>query len=140
MKRSILVSLLICLVFLIQSVALAQDAVEWTGTLVIAKTDEPNSIDPHVHDGWYSARAQSAVYETLVDMTWDPDTQQVVFQPLLAQSWEISDDGLVYTFHLQEGIAFHDGTPFTSESVKVTFERNLALGMRASWQVRPIST
>lgn len=139
MKRIAFVSMIICLAFILQGVAFAQDGVEWTGALVIAKTDEPNSIDPHVHDGWYSVRAQSAVYETLVDMRWDPDAQELVFDPLLAKSWDISDDGLTYTFHLQEGVTFHDGTPFTSESVKVTFERNQALGMRASWQVRPIS-
>ena len=113
---------------------------EWTGSLVIAKSDEPNSIDPHVHDGWYSVRAHSAVYETLVDMVWNPDTEQIDLMPLLATDWEVSDDGLVYTFNLQEGVQFHDGTPFTSESVKATFERNQALGMRASWQVAPIET
>lgn len=113
---------------------------QWTGTLVIAKTDEPNSIDPHVHDGWYSVRAQSPVYETLVDMRWDPEREELELRPLLAESWEISDDGLTYTFHLREGVTFHDGTPFTSESVKATFERNQALGMRASWQVQPIES
>lgn len=98
--------------------------VEWTGSLVIAKSDEPTSIDPQVHDGWYSVRAQSPVYETLVDMYWDPDAGEVVLGPLLAESWEISDDGLTYTFHLREDVQFHDGTPFTSKSVRTTFERN----------------
>ncbi len=113
---------------------------QFTGTLVIAKTDEPNSIDPHVHDGWYSVRAQSPVYETLVDMSWDPDKKELVFAPLLAERWTISPDLRTYTFNLRKGIKFHDGTPFTAEDVKATFERNRALGMRASWQVEPIET
>jgi peptide/nickel transport system substrate-binding protein len=111
-----------------------------SGTLVIAKSDEPNSIDPHVHDGWYSVRAHSAVYETMVDMTWDAQKKEVELKPLLAESWDISSDRLKYTFKLRKGVKFHDSTPFTSESVKATFERNKALGMRASWQVAPINT
>lgn len=114
--------------------------VEWTGSLVIAKTDEPNSIDPHVHDGWYSVRTHSAVYETLVEMVWDPENEELTIEPLLAEDWEVSDDNLTYTFYLREGITFQDGTPFTSESVKATFERNAELGMRASWQVEPIES
>jgi len=43
--------------------------------------------------------------------------------PDLAESWEISDDGMVYTFHLREGVTFHDGTPFTAGDVVATFNR-----------------
>ncbi|HBY94158.1 MAG TPA: hypothetical protein DEP84_09385 [Chloroflexi bacterium] len=71
-------------------------------------------------------------------MTWDPDKKEVVFNPLLATDWDISPDRLTYTFHLRKGVKFHDGTPLTAEAVKVTFERNKALGMRASWQVNAI--
>lgn len=40
----------------------------------------------------------------------------------LAERWEISDDGLTYTFHIREGVTWHDGTPFTSADVKWSFE------------------
>ena len=43
--------------------------------------------------------------------------------PDLAQSWEVSDDGLVYTFHLREGVTFHDGTAFSAADVIATFGR-----------------
>lgn len=43
-------------------------------------------------------------------------------QPYLAESYEVSEDGLQYTFHLREGITFHDGSPFTAEDAKYTFE------------------
>lgn len=43
--------------------------------------------------------------------------------PDLAQSWEISADGLTYTFNLREGVTFHDGTPFSSADVVATFSR-----------------
>jgi len=45
--------------------------------------------------------------------------------PHLAKSWEISKDGLTYTFKLQEGVKFHDGKPFDAAAVKATFERVL---------------
>lgn len=44
------------------------------------------------------------------------------FRPLLAESWEISEDGKIYTFHLRKGIRFHDCAPFDSKAVKYAFE------------------
>ncbi len=44
-------------------------------------------------------------------------------KPALAHDWEVSEDGLKYTFYLEEGVTFHDGTPFNAEAVKVNFER-----------------
>ncbi len=49
-------------------------------------------------------------------------------QPGLASSWTISEDGLNYTFALEDGVTFHDGTSFDAEDVKFTFERILAEG------------
>lgn len=43
-------------------------------------------------------------------------------QPALAESWEIADNGMSYTFHLREGVTFHDGSAFTAEDVKYTFD------------------
>ncbi len=43
--------------------------------------------------------------------------------PELAKSWEISDDGLIYTFHLVEGVTFHNGRPMVAEDVVYSFER-----------------
>jgi peptide/nickel transport system substrate-binding protein len=43
--------------------------------------------------------------------------------PALAESWDISDDGLVYTFHLHDGVTFHDGTTFNAEDVKFSLDR-----------------
>jgi len=48
-------------------------------------------------------------------------------KPELAKSWEISDDGLSYTFYLREGVLFHDGSELTAEDVKFTVDRMLAL-------------
>lgn len=60
----------------------------------------------------------NAVYDYLVDV--DENNQ---IQPRIAEKWEVSDDGLTYTFSLAEGIRFHDGSPLTSEDVVWTFNR-----------------
>jgi len=46
-----------------------------------------------------------------------------VVAPDLARSWEVSGDGLTYTFHLRDGVKFHDGTPFSADDVKATYDR-----------------
>ncbi len=61
------------------------------------------------------------IYETLV--VEDADLK---IQPLLAESWEVSEDGKVWTFHLRTGIKFHDDTPFDASAVKFSFEYNPA--------------
>ena len=53
------------------------------------------------------------IYETLVNF----GERDVTIQPGLAKSWEASEDGLTYTFQLQEGVKFHDGTDFNAEAV-----------------------
>lgn len=59
-------------------------------------------------------------YETLT--TYDPRAENPI-QPLLATSWESNEDGTEWTFHLREGVTFHDGTPFNAEAVKYSIER-----------------
>ena len=52
------------------------------------------------------------------------DEEQVAV-PALAEDWDISEDGLTYTFYLREGVTFHDGSEFTSADVKYTFDEIL---------------
>jgi len=58
------------------------------------------------------------VYEGLVKLDNDGN-----ILPLLAKSWTVSDDGLVYDFTLNEGVTFSDGSPFTADTVKFSLER-----------------
>jgi ABC-type transport system substrate-binding protein len=53
----------------------------------------------------------------------DPRDSGKSIVPDLAHSWEIAKDGKTYTFHLRQGVQFHDGTDFTSADVKATFDR-----------------
>lgn len=70
-----------------------------------------------VTDSW-GAMAILNVHDPLVRLD-----EYGKLQPALAKSWEISEDGLRYTFYLQENVTFHDGTKFTAADVKYTLER-----------------
>ena len=64
------------------------------------------------------------IYDRLVEVKVAEDgTSSIV--PSLAESWEISPDGLEYTFHLAQGVKFHNGNDFTAEDVRYTFNRML---------------
>lgn len=78
--------------------------------LVYASSKDINDMNPHLYTG--SMPAQGMVYESLVENT------ESGIKPLLAESWEISEDGKVYTFHLRKDVKFHDGEPFNAEAVK----------------------
>ena len=64
------------------------------------------------------------VYDSLVK--YDENYNAV---PDLAKEWSVSDDGLTWTFKLQEGVKWHDGQPFTSADVKFTYELMLNTGL-----------
>lgn len=53
--------------------------------------------------------------------------------PWLAESWDVSEDGLTYTFHLKKGVLFHDGTELTAEDVTFSMDRMLGINMGFSW-------
>lgn len=86
--------------------------------LIILRASDATSLDPHFITDIPSANIiHGKVYETLI--AFDKDRN---FQPLLAKSWEQVDD-TTWTFELNEGIKFHDGTDFNAEAVKTTFDR-----------------
>jgi peptide/nickel transport system substrate-binding protein len=62
--------------------------------------------------GWYGYTIRYLIYDTLVEEQGISD-----FQPGLAESWTVSDDGLVWTFKIREGVRFHDGTPCDANAV-----------------------
>jgi peptide/nickel transport system substrate-binding protein len=87
--------------------------------LVYGLTLAPSGIDPHVNASSELGIPLTGVYDTLVYQ--DPDTGE--FIPGLAERWEVSQDGLRYTFYLRRDVTFHDGTPFDAEAVRVNLQR-----------------
>ncbi|WP_246248915.1 ABC transporter substrate-binding protein [Chelativorans alearense] len=89
--------------------------------LIVGQIAEPKSLDPHAVTAVNDFRILMNVYDGLV--RYSDGTLEV--EPALATSWEISEDGLTYTFKLREGVTFHDGSPFNAEAVKFNFGRFL---------------
>lgn len=77
-----------------------------------------SGIDPHSGSSSELGIFLSSVYDPLV---WRD--QEGNYHPGLAEGWEVSDDGLVYTFYLRDDVKFHDGEPFNAETVRVNFDR-----------------
>ena len=91
------------------------------GVLIVAQIAEPKSLDPHAVTAVNDFRILMNVYDGLV--RYKSGTLEV--EPALAESWEISEDGTVYTFTLREGVTFHDGSALDAEAVVFNFERML---------------
>ena len=87
--------------------------------LNVVMTEDPDTLDVQKTTVYYDVPLN--IYNCLVEcQTVDGEPQLL---PGLAEKWDISDDGLVYTFHLREGVKFHNGEPFEADDVKFTIER-----------------
>ncbi|WP_432522306.1 ABC transporter substrate-binding protein [Kineococcus sp. SYSU DK006] len=95
-------------------------------TLVIGIESEADVLDPQVAGGWVTYRINRQIFESLVDEDLTtPSAQAPVPElvPGLAESWEVSPDGLVYTFRLRQGVTFHDGSALDAEAVVYNIRR-----------------
>lgn len=90
------------------------------GTLVAAWAQDPVGLDPHITSAYSSFQILENVLDTLVTLD---EEQNVV--PSLAESWEVSDDGLEWTFHLRDGATFSNGRALTADDVVYTYDRML---------------
>ncbi len=89
---------------------------------LVAVEDEPDTVDFQCTSIHYTI-AQN-VFNRLVEMENDENGDMEIL-PSLAESWEISEDGKDYTFHLRSGVTFSNGAALTSSDVQYTFERML---------------
>jgi len=96
-------------------------------------TDNPDTLDPARFTDAFSASVASRIFNSLVKL--DIDLRPI---PDLAESWDVSDDALTYTFHLRKGARFHNGREFVAEDVRYSYERLLRTQVRA-WVVEPIA-
>ena len=81
--------------------------------LVFARGGDSVKLDPAVVDDGESLNVCYSVFDTLVQ--FKPGTTEV--EPALATSWEAAEDGLTWTFHLRDGVTFHDGTSMDADAV-----------------------
>jgi ABC-type transport system substrate-binding protein len=90
--------------------------------LSVAFDQEPNTFDiPHFSTSHQAASVVRLVEEGLAEVD-----ARGRLRPLLAERWEVSQDGRTWTFHLRRGVRFHDGTPFNADAVRFTVDRILA--------------
>lgn len=86
------------------------------GTMVMIVQPEPATLAHYAVSAGNIPPIATQVYEGLVTYDWN-----LTPVPNLAKSWEAAPDGKTITFHLQEGVQFHNGTPFTSADVQYSF-------------------
>jgi peptide/nickel transport system substrate-binding protein/oligopeptide transport system substrate-binding protein len=99
-------------------------------------TYDPRTLDPALATDVPSGRAVAYVFDGLTRFT--PDAR---LEPALAERWDVSPDGKVYTFHLRRGVRFHDGTPFVARHVVKSFHRVLDPTTKSTgpWVLYPVA-
>ena len=104
------------------------------GNLVVAFNADPETLDPHITTALLAARVLALIHDNLINRDFDGS-----FKPALAEKWDVSADGKVYTFSLKSGVKFHSGKDFTSADVKYTFERWLSIEKAPNaYTIKPI--
>jgi peptide/nickel transport system substrate-binding protein len=89
------------------------------GTLIYGRGGDSTALDPITTTEGEAFRVTENIFESLLTY----GEQDTTIQPNLAKDWDVSEDGLTYTFYLEEGVQFHDGTPFNAEAVVYNFNR-----------------
>ncbi len=117
-KRILTIAILLVVFLALALPAHTQEANEG-GTLIMMQSADVISWD-QTRTTWPSIRDVRPLYDTLLTVD---DNDNLL--PFLATDWEISEDGLEYTFHLREGVMFHDGTPWNADAVIFNIQRQI---------------
>lgn len=98
-------------------------------TLYRAIDEDPPDLDPHIVTGIAESKILSALFDPLVRL----DSETLRPAPALAERWEISDDGLVYIFHLRANAHWSNGDPLTAQDCVDTWRRILTPTLAADY-------
>ena len=118
-QRLHVLALLVALAALLGG-ALAQSE-QRGGSAVVTFQDDVSTLDPAIGYDWQNWSIIKAIFDGLMD--YEPGTTQLV--PNLAESYEVAEDGLSYTFTLRQGVKFHNGRELVADDVKYSLERTL---------------
>ncbi len=110
----------LCLILVLGSVSVnaSAEAAEYKDTVTLATATDQNFMDGQMNNT--NDKVLRTVYSSLVKRNSD---NEIVGD--LAESWEVSDDNLTWTFHLRQGVKFHNGKEFTAADVKASYDRLL---------------
>ena len=100
--------------------------------LVIAGRQPVSTLDPAQKYDYAIRMMVQGLYDGLVKYEGNPPQ----IKPWLAKSWDVSDDGLTWTFHLVDNAKFHDGSPVNAEAVRYSFARTLELNKGPAWMLQ----
>jgi peptide/nickel transport system substrate-binding protein len=103
--------------------------------LVAAIGGEPDQLDPAKSSAYFTFQVLENVYDTLVE----PD-ENLEMQPALAESWDLSEDQLTWTFHLRDGVTFHDGSELTADDVVYSFDRIIDEELSPAWRFSSVES
>lgn len=106
-----------------------------TSTITTPLMSDPPPLDP---DTFYQPEGlliMTSAYQGL--LRYAPDTTKI--EGLLADRWTVSPDGLRYTFHLRDGVAFSDGTPFDSAAARASFQRRIDVAAGPSYMLADVA-
>lgn len=127
-SNNLFLKFVICLISISMILAACQPAAPTDEVVAVEPTKEAPTVDeepvtltvavediwdtPNPATGWENWTLRSLIFDTISEWTTSDG-----FEPGLAESWEVSDDGLVWTFKIREGVTFHDGSPCDAEAV-----------------------
>ena len=119
MKKLMLLTA-ISLTFLFCATAMCSAAdIKQGGKMVVTYKDDISTLDPAIGYDWQNWSMIKSIFDGLMD--YDPGTTNL--RPGLAESYAVSDDGMVFTFKLRPGVKFHNGREMTADDVKYSFDR-----------------
>src|SRR5690348_13879400 len=95
------------------------DDIKQGGAMTVTFKDDISTLDPAIGYDWKNWSMIKSVFDGLLD--YKPGTAEIV--PDLAESYEVSKDGLTYTFKLRHGVKFHNGREMKAADVKYSLER-----------------
>ncbi|WP_048646969.1 ABC transporter substrate-binding protein [Nitratireductor soli] len=102
------------------SPAFAQD-IKQGGSMTVTYKDDVSTLDPAIGYDWQNWSMIKSLFDGLMDYV--PGTTEL--RPEIAESYEISDDGTLFTFKLRDGVKFHNGRDLTADDVKYSIERTV---------------
>ncbi|MCF6248023.1 MAG: ABC transporter substrate-binding protein, partial [Desulfobacula sp.] len=117
-KTALLIAISLTFLFAVTAVCSAVD-IKQGGKMVVTYKDDISTLDPAIGYDWQNWSMIKSLFNCLMD--YKPGTYDLT--PDLAQSFEISEDGLLYTFKLRENIKFHNGRLLTNQDIKYSIER-----------------
>ena len=112
-KSSVGMTILLCFALMPFLTCFAAEQPRRGGTLVVSSCKDPSTLNPALTTDMNCHYLFHEVYEALIEID-----DNFLPQPCLAESWEISQDGMTVTFHLKKNVRWHDGKPFTSKDVQ----------------------